>query len=71
MINISPGGMYGSIGRFWWANSVCQSCEVVGLTGLAHNPSRHLVWREGTCGWRSLTSATTRRLRWHVIRALN
>jgi hypothetical protein len=38
----------GRIGPFWWVNADTSKTE---LLNAAYNGSRHLVWREGACGF--------------------
>jgi len=71
MIEIAPGAGSGRIGPFWWVNGNHESHEVVGLVGLADNPSRHLAWRSGGCGWMTSREPFITPLRWHIIQNLN
>jgi hypothetical protein len=68
-MDIEPGTMNGRIGPFWWYNAICYPFEVSGLCGLASNPSRHLVWREGGCGLGSFVIHSP--LRWRVLKVLD
>ena len=70
-IHIQPGADSGRIGPFWWVNGVHHAHECIGLTGLINNPSRHLVWRSGGCGWLSSQHPLINPLRWHIIQQLN
>jgi len=71
MIEIAPGADSGRIGPFWWVNGNLAAHEVVGLIGLADNPSRHLAWRTGGCGWLTRRTALVNPVRWYIIQSLN
>jgi hypothetical protein len=71
MVNIDSHS--GRIGPFWWINSCCSATKLIGLYGLTSNPSKHLVWREGGCGFDFPNDARffVRLPRFHILRALN
>jgi hypothetical protein len=70
-IHIQPGADSGRIGPFWWVNGVHQAHVVTGFTGTTHDPSRHLVWRSGGCGWLDQAYPLINPLRWHIIQVLS
>lgn len=68
---IQPGAGAGRIGPFWWINGDHEARECIGFYGLADNPSRHLAWRTGGCGWAWGRRPLINPVRWYIIKTLN